>query len=201
MAASVSVRCRCSMPIVFVSERDLAVVDRLQPAVGDRHAMRVASQILQRVFGSFPRRLGVDDPLLVIQRSQPRPECPVRLERLQPPGERQLAATMGLFEKRQKLSAEHSAEQFDRHEEAARTTDPPRAVQRDPAAGDDAMQMRMQIEFLSPGVQDGEEADLGFQIFPVRRPLPAAFPRWLGTTSCRSPPCSAAPRVPTHRAR
>ena len=35
------------MPIVFVTECDLAVVDGLQSPVGDRNSMRVASQILR----------------------------------------------------------------------------------------------------------------------------------------------------------
>lgn len=41
------------------------------------------------------------------------------------------------------------------------------AIARQASAGDDAMQMRMMKQVLAPGVQHGEEADLGAQVLGV----------------------------------
>ena len=38
------------------------------------------------------------------------------------------------------------------------------AVRRETAAGDDTMQVRVMGELLAPGVEDGEEADLGAEM-------------------------------------
>ena len=42
---------------VAPAEHDLAVFQRHQPVIGDRHAMRVAAQIAERVFGPAEGRL------------------------------------------------------------------------------------------------------------------------------------------------
>jgi len=38
--------------------------------VGDGDAMRIASQIMQYMFGAAEGRLGIDDPVLPIERAQ-----------------------------------------------------------------------------------------------------------------------------------
>ena len=45
--------------------------------------------------------------------------------------------------------------------------DPVLAVGRETAARDDAVQMRVMNQLLAPGVEDGEEADLGTQVFGI----------------------------------
>src|SRR5580698_3357365 len=53
-------------------------------------------------------------------------------------------------------------QQVDREKEAGFfASDPARAVERDSAAGDHAVQVRMQMQILTPGVEHGEEADGG----------------------------------------
>ena len=47
--------------------------------------------------------------------------------------------------------------------------DPSRVVGRESAGRDHAVDMRMEQQVLSPGVKDGEEADLGAQVFGVGR--------------------------------
>ena len=56
------------MGIVFPAEGDLAIGEVDDPVVGDGHAMRVAGQIVEDVFGSSERRLGIDDPVVGEQR-------------------------------------------------------------------------------------------------------------------------------------
>ena len=48
--------------VVFPVEADAAVLQSAQPVVGDRHAMSIASQILEHAPGSTEGRLDVNDP-------------------------------------------------------------------------------------------------------------------------------------------
>lgn len=49
--------------VILETEGDGLVVDMLDPVVGDREAVCVASKILQDVLGAVEGRLGIDDPL------------------------------------------------------------------------------------------------------------------------------------------
>ena len=51
------------VPGVAPAETNLAVFKAEKPSVGDGDPMRVAGQVLQHMFGSSERRLGVDHPL------------------------------------------------------------------------------------------------------------------------------------------
>ena len=42
---------------------------------------------------------------------------------------------------------------------------PVRPVQRDATAGDDAVDVGMVLQILAPGVQDGQDGDLGTEVF------------------------------------
>src|SRR5690606_34012210 len=67
----------------------------------------------------------------------------------------------------QEQSSEQARENPDREEESGLAGDPPLAVRGQAAAGDNAMQMRMMVQVLAPGVQHGEEADLGTQMLGI----------------------------------
>src|SRR5271166_466906 len=49
-------------PVIFPSERDGAVLERDQPAVGDGDAMGVAGEISEHRLGPAEGSLGIDDP-------------------------------------------------------------------------------------------------------------------------------------------
>ena len=51
-----------------------------------------------------------------------------------------------------------------RQEEALPAGDPANAIKRGAAAGHHAMDMRMMLEGLAPGVQDGGDANLGAEM-------------------------------------
>jgi len=51
------------VPGVPPSEAHLAVIEAEESSVGDGNPMRIAGQVLQHMFGSSERRLGVDHPL------------------------------------------------------------------------------------------------------------------------------------------
>jgi hypothetical protein len=67
----------------------------------------------------------------------------------------------------QELAAEHPAEDVYRKEEIIATMDPMLAVETDTTAWDNAMQVRMMMQILAPGVQHGEKADVRSQVLGV----------------------------------
>ena len=72
---------------VSPAEAHLSVVETEQPSVGDGDAVGVAGQVLQHVFGSAERRLGVDHPLLVDAAMKQGVKCMRLGERSQSAGE------------------------------------------------------------------------------------------------------------------
>ena len=65
------------------------------------------------------------------------------------------------------LPAEDAAEKPDRQEEAGRGGNPSGAVKREAAARYDAVDVRMVLEVLSPGVQNAEQSHLGTEVLRV----------------------------------
>ena len=53
--------------VVFPGERNLSIGDVQDAMVGDRHPMRIAGQVVQNMFWSAERPLGVDNPIIVKQ--------------------------------------------------------------------------------------------------------------------------------------
>src|SRR5882724_4810158 len=72
----------------------------------------------------------------------------------------ELAVLKGASECLVKLSAEDAAEHLDGKKEGVAWFDPARAIGRESTGRHHAMHMRMKFEFLTPGVQHAEEADL-----------------------------------------
>jgi hypothetical protein len=65
------------------------------------------------------------------------------------------------------LAAEDAAENLDREEEGILGMNPVRVALIEAAGGNDAVEVRMQAQVLSPGVQNAEEADLGSEVLGV----------------------------------
>ena len=55
------------VPGVFPTKRDLTVLEIHESVVGDGDPMRVTGQVMEDVFGPAERRLGVDDPINVME--------------------------------------------------------------------------------------------------------------------------------------
>ena len=56
---------------VAPTEVDVVIVQCNESVVGDRDAMRVGAEITQNVLGTSERTLGVDDPVVTEEGSQP----------------------------------------------------------------------------------------------------------------------------------
>src|SRR6267154_6200026 len=72
----------------------------------------------------------------------------------------ELAIMKGALERFVELAAKDSAEHFDRKKESVAWLDPAGAIGRESTCRHHAMHMRVKFEFLTPGVQHAEEADL-----------------------------------------
>src|SRR5882672_10203892 len=60
---------------VAPAEHHLAILQRYQTVIGDRHAVRVTAEIAQRVLGPAERPFGIHHPIETEQSSQHGREC------------------------------------------------------------------------------------------------------------------------------
>ena len=75
--------------------------------------------------------------------------------------EAEIAGCEGGAQRLEEQAAEETREHTYRQEEPAPATDPSRTVERQAAAWRHAMDMRMMLQGLTPGMKDGDNADLG----------------------------------------
>ncbi len=79
----------------------------------------------------------------------------------------ELAVMNGALECRDELAAKDATENFDGKKEVVAWFDPTRAIGRESAGRHHAMYMRVKFEFLTPGMQHVEEADLYAKMFGI----------------------------------
>jgi hypothetical protein len=90
----------------------LAIGEGDQAMVRDGHAMGVAAQVLQHIFGTTKGAFQVDHPILPVQRPQPGGEDLGLCKKLQVSLEVELAMLKGLLESVDKLAAKNFTEDF-----------------------------------------------------------------------------------------
>jgi hypothetical protein len=150
--------------VILPSERDVVALHGDQSAIADSDPMGVASQVHEHLLRPAEGWLGVDDPFGPDTVGEPSLEfsrvghgAELAVKGQPPPVE-------GGPEQREQFAAEDAAEDADRQEKPRPAGDPSRGVGGDPAAGGDAVDMGVMLEVLVPGVEDGEEADLGPEV-------------------------------------
>ena len=152
---------------VAPAEGDATIGKGHQTVVGDGDPVGVAAEVLQGVLGAAEGPFGVNHPSLGEQRTYQGIENPRYLEtsqravKLEPMADVQLIQTLG------KLGAEYLAERFHGQKEAGRTGDPACVVRAQAAGWHDAVDVRMMLQLLTPGMEHAEEADLGAQMLGV----------------------------------
>ena len=90
-------------------------------------------------------------------------------ERCEFSGQVQLTTFEGRLQAGDELAAEHAPQNSDGKEEARVGSNPAGVIAGESAGGNDAVDMGMKLEFLIPGVQHAEEADLGSEMGGVTR--------------------------------
>src|SRR5271169_1718742 len=116
---------------------DLAVGQRDQSMVGDGDAMGVTAEIVEHILAAPEGWLGVDYPVFAKQRSQPGGEEFGLREPRQIPGKVQLVSLKG------QLAAKHLPEHGNGEKEARVRSNPAGVIEREPAGGNNAVDMRM----------------------------------------------------------
>jgi hypothetical protein len=122
--------------------------------------MRVAAHVVEHLLWPGEGPFRVDDPLRPPCRRQMLGEALAIGQRVKRRRELQLPRIERVLETFQEETAEETGQDADRQEEARSAGDPASPIDRETAARDDAVQMWMMDESLSPGVQHCEEADL-----------------------------------------
>jgi len=160
---------------VSPTKGDLVVGQRDQAMVGDGHAMGVTAEILEHMFGAAKGWFGVNDPVFSEQWPEPGSKDLGLREQSQITGKVQLAMLKGRLESGDELAAKHTSEYLDGEEEVRTGSDPAGVIERESTGGNNAVDMRMKLELLVPGVEHTEEADLGSEMSGVTRYFPERF--------------------------
>ena len=155
------------MAVVAPAEADLTVLDGEEAVVGDGDAVGVLAEVVEDLVGAGEGGLGVDDPLGLAEGLEVAGEGVGVIERGEGVAELEPAGAKGLLEQFEEETAEQAGQDPDGEEEAGAAGDPAVTIGSDAAAGDDAVQVRVKREHLPPGMQDGEETDLGAKVFRV----------------------------------
>jgi hypothetical protein len=143
--------------------------------VGDGHAMGIAAEVVEHIFGAAEGWFGIDDPVFSEQGSEPGSEDFGLREQSQIAGQMKLAVLKGGLESGNELTAKHTSEYLDGEEEARTGSNPARVIEREPASGDNTVDMGMKLELLVPGVKHAKEADLGSEMSGVASDLEKSF--------------------------
>ena len=130
--------------------------------------MSVAGQIGENSFRASERSLGVDNPIDATQPIEMFGEGFGLGEAREFAEEVQLAGIECPPQSLQEQASEQAGENADRQEEPSATSDPAGTVERWPAAGNEAMDVRMVLQGLAPGMEDC---------------MPSCAPRCLGSAA------------------
>jgi hypothetical protein len=125
----------------------------------------VSGEILEHLLGTAERRLGVNDPVLDLKGLEPAFPCLGMLELEKVAEEAKSLLLPSSLKTGEKLTAEQPTQESNGKKESVSATDPALFIQAQSSAGNDAMEMRVVMEVLAPGVQNGETADLRAEMF------------------------------------
>ena len=137
--------------VILPPEVDDAVSVADEPFVGERDAVGIAAEVVEDLIGAGQRLFGIDHPGGFPQVREPGREGGGRGQGRGGSGEAELAGGKRAPEGGQVFAAEDLSEGPDGEEEARRRRNPARAVAREGAARDDAVDVQVLGEVLPPG--------------------------------------------------
>ncbi|HMH07922.1 MAG TPA: hypothetical protein VK579_14675 [Terriglobales bacterium] len=154
---------------VTPAKGNLAVRQSDESVVGDGDAVSIAAEILQHVLGSAEGWFGVDDPIFAEERTQPGSEELGMGEGCEFSGQVQLTAFKGRLQAGDELATKHASQYSNGKEEAWVGSNPAGVIARESAGGNDTVDMGMKLEFLVPGVEHAEEANVRTEMGGIAR--------------------------------
>ena len=153
---------------VSPAKRDLVILERNEPWIGNGNAMGVSAEIAQHLLGSAERRLAVDYPARRIKLTDQTPKQFGLRQAAKQAATPELSGSVGLLERFEKLAAEDLAENRFRKKEALTSrAHPMGTVARQTAGSDDTVNVGMMLQLLIPRMQNAEEADLSAEALGV----------------------------------
>ena len=144
--------------VVSPAKPDDAVLQAEEAVVGEGRAVGVPAEIREYVLGTGEGPLGVDDPLGGAEGGDEAHEGGAVGERGGAGREGEVPRVERGAEPREVLPAEGAGQRADRKEKPGPAGDPARGVGGERAPGDQAVNVEMLAERLSPGVQDRSDA-------------------------------------------
>ncbi len=157
--------------IILPAESDFAVGKVHNAVIGDGDTVCVAGQIPENMFGAAERGLCIDYPVLTEQRSKEGVERFRFCEHFHAAGEPEFSRMEGAFESVGELATKDIGQHFHGQEKPVARVDPALVIGPKATGRDHAMDMRMDLEILPPGMQNAEESDLRAQMFGIGRDL------------------------------
>lgn len=162
--------------VILLAKGHFAAVEVQQTMIADCNAMRIAREIMQDVFWSAEWRLRIDDSIRPTQLVEKSLKLIRITEVLQASTEDELALVKGDFQAFSELAAEYTTEYADRKKKVRPACPFPRGpVQCQTAGGNDAMNMRVMKQVLSPGVKNTEKPDVCSKMLRVGGDLKQGF--------------------------
>src|SRR5262245_52314584 len=158
---------RVSIRRIAPSKCNLVVGETHQTSISDGDPVRVARQILQHMFRASERAFCVDHPFLLFQITIETIKSCRPQEFGKFTGKPELSAAVKGGEQLEESVSEAACENVLGKEETSAASDPARAVHRQSAGWNQTVQVRVMEHFLIPGVQHGEESQLGAQSFGI----------------------------------
>ena len=143
--------------------------------IGNGDTVSVATEILEHILGAAEGWLGIDHPVFAKQGSQPGGEEFGLRKSQQIPGKMQLASLKGQLESVDELAAKHRPEHGNGEKEARVRSNPAGVIEREPAGRNNAVDMRMNLELLVPGVEHTEKADLSSEMCGIASDFEKSF--------------------------
>jgi hypothetical protein len=125
--------------------------------VGDGDAVGIAAEVGIDMLGAVERFFGVGHPFLAPEFFEETMKGWFFLQVLRVPPEQEFSLVEGFFEGIEELPSHNHREGFDGDEEGIFSGDPALGGGVESAAGDDEVEMGMELQILIPGVQDSGE--------------------------------------------
>ena len=147
-----------------MKEPDFAIRNGLDAGIGDGHTMRVTAKVFQHGLGRGEGPLGVHDPLLAFKGAAELVPPMGGGQGLGSTEELKLVLAAGGIEQIEEFGAKNDAEGMNVKQEVGSCRNPARAVEGKRAAWDQTVQVKVIQQGLIPGVENGEETDLAFQM-------------------------------------
>ena len=157
-----------AVTVIAPAEGYAGLVRADQATVGDGDPVGVAAKVGEDMFGRTERRLRIDDPALASQQPDRGCEGTGVSQPVERAGEAQPSGRMGHLKPIEEQPPEQARENMDRQEEG-RSAAEPSSIRGERAARNEAMNVRMMREHLTPCVKNGQEADLAAQMPGVGR--------------------------------